>query len=92
MLRILVIICIDLRLLYNYLVRLETTDKKRLIINIISLRKAYKRKEISKIRWIKGKNNPIDACIKKIPNGALERLISINTLKIRIEAYIECLN
>jgi hypothetical protein len=48
-LRILVIIYIDLRLLYNYLVRLGTIDKKRLIINIISLREAYKRKEISKV-------------------------------------------
>jgi len=47
--KILVIIYIDLRLLYNYLVRLETIDKKRLIINIMSLRKAYKKKEISKI-------------------------------------------
>jgi hypothetical protein len=49
MLRILVIIYIDLRLLYNYLVRLGTIDKKRLIINIILLRKVYKKKEISKI-------------------------------------------
>jgi hypothetical protein len=48
-LRILVIIYIDLRLLYNYLVRLSIIDKKRLIINIMSLREVYERKEISKV-------------------------------------------
>ena len=49
MLKILVIIYIDLRLLYDYLVRLETIDKKRLMIDIISLREVYKRKEIFKV-------------------------------------------
>jgi len=39
---ILVIIYIDLRSLYNYLIRLGTINKKRLIINIISLYKLYK--------------------------------------------------
>jgi hypothetical protein len=48
-LRIPVIIYIDSRLLYNYLVRLGIIDEKRLIINIISLREAYKKKEISKV-------------------------------------------
>jgi hypothetical protein len=43
--RILVIIYIDLKLLYNYLVRLDTIDKKRLIIDIILLKKAYKKKK-----------------------------------------------
>jgi hypothetical protein len=49
MLRILVIIYIDLRLLYNCLVRLGTIDEKRLIINIILLREVYKKKEIFKV-------------------------------------------
>ena len=49
MLRIPVIIYTDSKLLYNYLVRLSTIDKKRLIINIILLKKAYKKKEIFKI-------------------------------------------
>jgi hypothetical protein len=49
MLRILVIICIDLRLLYNYLVRLGIIDEKRLMIDIMLLREVYEKKEISKI-------------------------------------------
>jgi hypothetical protein len=49
MLRILVIIYINLRLLYDCLVRLGIIDKKRLIIDIILLREVYKKKEISKV-------------------------------------------
>jgi len=49
MLRISVVIYIDSRLLYNCLVRLGTIDEKRLIIDIMSLREVYKRKEISKV-------------------------------------------
>jgi hypothetical protein len=90
--RILVVIYIDLRLLYNCLVRLGTIDEKRLIIDIMLLKEVYKRKEISKVWWIKGRDNLVDIYIKKILNRALERLISINTLKIRVEAYIECLD
>ena len=48
-LRILVIICIDLRSLYNCLVRLSTIDEKRLMIDIMFLREVYKKKEISKV-------------------------------------------
>ena len=47
--RILVIICIDSRLLYDCLVRLNIIDKKRLMIDIMFLREVYKKKEISKI-------------------------------------------
>jgi phosphopentomutase len=92
MLRILVIIYIDSRLLYNYLVRLKTIDKKRLMINIMSLREVYKKKEISKVWWIKGRDNLVDTYMKKILNRALERLIFINILKIRVEVYIEYLD
>jgi len=34
----------NLKSLYNYFVRLGTTQEKRLIINIICLRQAYKRR------------------------------------------------
>jgi hypothetical protein len=44
MLRILVIIYIDSRSLYNYLVKLSIINKKRLIINIMFLKEVYKNK------------------------------------------------
>jgi hypothetical protein len=90
MLKILVIIYIDLRSLYNCLVRLGIIDKKRLMINIMLLRKVYKKKEISKVWWIDKKDNLANACIKKVLNRVLEKLILINILKIRVEVYIKC--
>ena len=54
----------DWKLLFNCLVRLSTTQKKCLIINIIYLHQAYKRREIVKIKWINGNANPTDIIIK----------------------------
>ncbi|KAF2711830.1 hypothetical protein K504DRAFT_375288, partial [Pleomassaria siparia CBS 279.74] len=47
---ILLVIYINSKLLYNYLIKLSITNKKRLIIDIISLRELYKNYKISKIR------------------------------------------
>jgi len=40
----------DLKSLYNYLIRLGTTQEKRLIINVMCLRQAYKQKEITEVK------------------------------------------
>jgi hypothetical protein len=84
-----VVVCSDSKLLYNCLVKLSTTNEKRLIINIMSLRESYERREITEVRWINSKDNPADACIKRTPNLALERLVSYNKLKIQVEACVE---
>ena len=44
------IMCIDLKSLYNCLIRLGTTQEKRLIIDVICLRQAYKRREITEVK------------------------------------------
>ncbi|KAF1972596.1 hypothetical protein BU23DRAFT_467068, partial [Bimuria novae-zelandiae CBS 107.79] len=46
---ILIIIYINLKLLYNYLVKLETINKKRFIINIILRRELYENRKIIEI-------------------------------------------
>ena len=70
------------KLLYECLVKLGITQEKRLIIDIICLRQAYKRKEIEKVKWIKGKSNLADAMTKSNSksSNALKRLIDTNTL------------
>ena len=55
---ILLILYTDLKLLFNYLVRLSTIQEKHLIINIICLCQAYKRREIAEIKWINSNANP----------------------------------
>src|SRR6266567_9092551 len=40
-----IIVSTNLYLLYKYLVKLSTTQKKHLIINIMALRQSYKRRE-----------------------------------------------
>ena len=84
-----IIICADSRSLYECIVKLGTTIEKRLMIDIMSLRESYERREITEIRWIAGKDNPADACTKRKPNQALEKLISTNELTINIEAFVQ---
>ena len=44
------IVCIDSKSLYECLVRLGTTQEKRLMVDIMCLREAYERREITEIR------------------------------------------
>jgi hypothetical protein len=45
----LIVVCTNLYLLYECLIKLGSTQKKRLIIDIIVLRQLYKRREITEI-------------------------------------------
>jgi hypothetical protein len=83
------IVCADSRSLYECIVKLGMTVEKRLIIDIMSLRESYERREIAEICWIVGKDNPADACTKKNPAAVLERLVSTNHIKIRVEAFVQ---
>ena len=89
LLTILIIIYIDLYSLYECLVKLGTTKEKRLIINIIALRQSYECRELFEIRWINGHDNPADAMTKSNPNKALEQFIETNTLRVRIEGWVQ---
>jgi hypothetical protein len=79
---LLLVLCINSKLLYKCLVKLGITQEKRLIIDIICLRQAYKRKEIVEVKWIKGESNLVDAITKSNfkSSNALKRLIDTNTL------------
>ena len=54
----------DLKSLYNCLVKLGTTQEKRLMVNLMCLRQAYEQHKITEVKWINGGNNPADAMTK----------------------------
>lgn len=60
-----VIMCMDSQSVYNTMVKLGTTDEKRLMIDSMGLRKSYENREIMEFRRIKGDDNPADAMTKR---------------------------
>lgn len=77
-------VCTDSKSLYECLVKLGTTQEKRLMIDILCLRQSYERREIAEVKWISSDSNPADAMTKSKSCTALQKLIDIN--KHRIEA------
>ena len=47
---VLLILCKDFKSMYDCLVKLDTTQKKRLMVDMMSLRQSYKRREITKVK------------------------------------------
>jgi len=70
----------DSKSLYECLVKLGTTREKRLMIDVMCLRQAYERREITEVKWIKGELNPADSMTKSKPTNALKHLLDTNTI------------
>ena len=47
---LLLILCTDSKLIYKCLIKLKTTQEKRLIIDIMCLYQLYKRRKIAKVK------------------------------------------
>lgn len=80
--------CTDSLSLYECLVKLGTTKEKRLMIDIMALREAYERGELTEIRWINGRDNPADSMTKASSNQALQALIDTNELELRVQGWV----
>jgi hypothetical protein len=85
----LIVVCTNLYSLYECLVKLGSTQEKRLMIDIMALRQLYERREITEIRWIDEKDNPADAMTKSTLNKALKKLIDTNQLGVRVEGWVQ---
>ena len=83
------ILCTNLKSLYDCLVRLNTTQEKRLMIDVMCLRQAYERRQITDIKWIDGDANPADAITKGKPCPALTRLIDTNQIDLHAIGWVE---
>lgn len=83
------IVCTDSRSLYDCLVKLGTTQEKRLMIDVMCLRQAYERREITEVKWIEGDTNPADSMTKSKPSGALKLLIDTNKVQLQEKEWVE---
>lgn len=83
------ILCTDSFSLYDCITKLSTTAEKRLMIDIMSLRQSYDRREINQIIWIDGLSNPADAMTKAKPCSALKELIDTGMITVKTKAWIE---
>jgi hypothetical protein len=68
----------DSKSFYDCLIRLGTMQEKRLMIDVMCLRQAYKRRLITNVKWIDREANPADAITKGKACLALQQLIDTN--------------
>ena len=87
---LLLILYINSKLIYKCLIKLETIQEKRLMINIICLYQLYKRREIAKVKQINRDSNPIDAITKSKLLLALKWLINTNQIELKTVKWVKC--
>jgi hypothetical protein len=64
-------------------------QEKRLMIDVMCLRQAYKRRLITDVKWIDGEANPADAMTKGKACLALQQLIDTNQVDLQAVGWVE---
>jgi len=83
------VLCTDSKSLYECLVKLGTTQEKRLMVDLMCLRQSYERRLITEIKWIDGSSNPADAMTKSKPCQALRELVNTNKINLNSIQWVE---
>lgn len=86
---VLIILYTDLKSLYDCLVQLDTTQKKQLMVDVMSLRHSYEPRDIIKVKWIHGHHNLVDSMTKAKPSSALKTPINTNCINISSTQWVE---
>ena len=81
----------DSKLLYDSLILLNSITEKRFLINFKVIREAYKCREVVKVFWIPGKQNPTDTLTKatKEISNALNKILETNKIKLTPNAWVK---
>jgi hypothetical protein len=83
------VVCTDSKSLYECLVKLGSTQEKRLMVDLMCLRQSYERRMITEIKWIDGESNPADAMTKTKACQALKDLIDTNKIDLSAKQWVE---
>ncbi len=83
------ILITDSKSLYDCLIRLSITVEKRLMIDVMTLRQFYERREITEMIWIHGINNSANSMIKTKSSTALKTMIDINQINLNITEWVK---
>lgn len=83
------VICTDSKSVYDCITKLGTTQEKRLMIDVMSLRQAYEHREIAQVRWVAGTSNPADSMTKSKPTNALKTLIDTNKITLEVQEWVK---
>ena len=75
--------------LYDCLVKLGTIQEKRLLIDVMNFHQLYKRREVTKIKWIHGHNNLADLMTKTKPFSALKTVLNTNCINLDTIKWVE---
>jgi hypothetical protein len=59
------------------------------MVDLMCLRQAYERRDITEVKWISGGNNLADAITKAKPSQALKTLIDTNKLNLKVIEWVE---